>query len=120
MNEFDPPSRHHILHERAFWNAHKSAMRLRTTHSLIPRIYRSTHDELHDNCPPVPILGTYALFRTAMAFEPVGETFQDIDLLCKAIDRGTKRSHPLERDVGGLAIESIRNQIPFIRDGLVL
>lgn len=117
--EFDTPSRHHILNEKAFWTAHRSAMRLRTMHSLIPRIYRSVHDELHDNCPPVPVLGSYALFRTSTAFEPVGETFQDIDRLCKAIDKGTKLSHPLERDMGGLAIESIRLQIPYIREGLV-
>lgn len=111
--------RHHLLYEKSFWEAHTSTQRLRRTHSLIPRIDREVHEEIHDNCPPVPILGTYVMKRVGMLFEPTDNTFQDIDLLCRAMDKATKHSTTIERELAGLSIEALRLQIPFVREGLV-
>ena len=113
-------SRHHILHERASWNARPEFKQLRGTPSLIPRIDRDVHDDLHANCPAVPILGSYAMRRVNMLFEPSGNTFEDIDRLSSAFDRATRhpRAHQLERDLAGVAIETIRLQIPYLKDGL--
>jgi len=111
-------SRHHIAHEAVFWNAHSSTRAIRQTHSLIPRIDRGVHDELHRACNPVPVLSTYVMNRVNMQFEPIDSTFRDIDLLCRAFDRATKRSTTIEREMAGLAIESIRAQIPYIQEGM--
>lgn len=112
-------SKHHILHERASWSARPEFKQLRGTPSLIPRIDRDVHDALHAHCPAVPILGSHAMRRVNMLFEPTGDTFEDIDGLSRAFDKATKhpRAHQLERDLAGLAIETMRLQIPYIREG---
>lgn len=113
--------RHHLLYERAQWNSSKYGKELRGTPSLIPHIDRELHDEIHRNCPPVPMLGNYALARTLTGFEPTTNTIQTIGRLQSALERATRpsRAHPLERDLAGLAIEALDLQIPFIREALL-
>lgn len=113
-------SRHHILFEASAYNSRPEARALRTTHSLIPRIDRDIHDDLHTFCPSVPLLGSQALLKVCEYFNPTGDTMRDMDGLMSAIERSTRsRSfHPLERDLGGLAIESIETQRPYIEKGL--
>ncbi len=113
-------SRHHILHERFAWTARGEAKRLRDTQSLIPRIDRELHDELHLACPHVPLLGSHALQAVNHIFEPTGNTMDDMDGLMSAIERASRhpRAHMIERDLAGLAIEAIDLQRPFIKKGL--
>jgi hypothetical protein len=114
-------SNHHIMHERFAWTSRPEAKELRDTRSLIPRIPRDIHDELHIQCPHVPLLGSYALQNVARLFEPTGRTLDDMDGLMSAIERASRhpRAHMIERDLAGLAIEAIDLQRPFVRKGLI-
>lgn len=112
---------HHILHHRQEWSLRPYARQLRETPSLIPRIDRDAHESLHANCPPVPLLGHYALMGTVARFQPTGDTLRDISGLQSAMEQATRSSrfHPIERDLAGLAIEALDLQIPFIKEGLI-
>lgn len=117
----DRMSRHHILHEHTAWASRGDARDLRNTQSLIPRIPTEVHRELHEQCPHVPLLGSYALRAINNdLFVPTGRTLQDMDGLMSAIERASRhpRVHMIERDLAGLAIEAIDLQRPFIRKGL--
>jgi hypothetical protein len=113
--------RHHILHDRRSWSVRPESLKLRNTPSLIPRIDRDVHEALHEDCPPVPTLGVYAVRNTLELFHPTGDTFRDMDSLMMAMNKGTKdpRFHPLERDLAGLAIEAIELQREWIVKGLL-
>jgi hypothetical protein len=83
---------------------------------------RGAHKELHRHCPAVPVLGHIALFRTLRAFEVErGDTFQTLDNLCFAIEEANNspKAHQLERAMGDIAIDALRLQIPFLRQGIV-
>lgn len=114
--------RHHILFERSTWSSNSEAQRLRSTRSLIPRIDREVHDEIHNHLETVPLLGRKAMFRVVNLFEPTGNTITDIDQLARAIDRATKpgSSPQNERDLGGLAIEALFLQRRILSSNLRL
>jgi len=111
---------HHILHNRLEWSLRPESKRLRETPSLIPRLDRETHDEIHRTCPPVPLLGYYALMRVNKLFEPSRNTLESIDSLLDAIDEANHhpKAHPLERQLGDAAMWAIELQIPAIADAL--
>lgn len=110
-------SAHHLLFERTAWTSRNDAIALRTTHSLIPRIDRDIHSELHDLCPPVPLLGSQALRMTLNEFEPEGNTFVDIDKLLVAIEasNNTRFAHDIDKQLSYLAIEALELQRNFLR-----
>lgn len=109
-------SRHHVLHERTAWMSRPDARDLRTTHSLIPNLERDLHDELHFNCPPVPLLGSFALREINQDFYTTNDTNRDIDQLMLLIEKAGKhpRAHPLETRLAGLAVQALYLQRPFI------
>lgn len=113
--------RHHILNPRLEWSLRPAARRLRGMPALIPRIDREAHEALHEHCPPVPLLGVYALMGTLERFEPTGYVPDDMDLLMQSIEKATRhrKVFALERDLAGLAIEAIELQRPYIIQGLV-
>lgn len=105
--------RHHVLNTKNHWSSIKEAKQLRD--SYVYRIDREVHNDIHKYCPPVPLLGYYALRGVLRNINPTGEPLQDLDELCSAIDLTNKhpKAHPIERDLGALSIEAIRLQIPF-------
>lgn len=113
---------HHILFNRQEWELRSESKLLRQTPSLIPRLDREVHEELHRACPAVPILGYYALFRTLRSFEESDDTLESVDSLMFAIEAAgnSPKAHPIERSIGELAVQAIDLQRPFIREGLVL
>lgn len=113
--------RHHIINPRAEWTLRPAGREIRNTQSLIPRIDREIHEAIHDECPPVPLLCYNALKLTVQKFEPVHNTLKDMDNLMSAIEQATRhpRTHPIERDLAGLAIEAIDLQRPYIMEGLI-
>lgn len=117
----DRLSNHHVLHEAWAWDSFKAAKQLRDVRSLIPRIPRDIHTDLHEACPHVPILGAHALLGVQRHFEPTGFVLDDMDGLMSAIEKASRnpRAHMLERDLAGLAIEAIELQRPFIKEGLI-
>jgi len=110
-------SRHHILFERTAWMSRPDAARVRSARSLIPIIDRVDHDVLHEHCPPVPLLGAYALRSIAQDFVPQDDTFKTIDALLAAIHAASlhPRAHQLERRLADVAIESIELQRNFLK-----
>lgn len=105
--------RHHILFTRNHWTSTKEAKELRN--SYVYRIDREIHDDIHKYCPPVPLLGYYALTSVLRNVKPTGEPIRDIDELSSAIELSTKhhRVHPIERDLGELSIQALQLQSKF-------
>lgn len=111
---------HHILFNRQEWTLRPDAESLREQTLLKPKMDREIHNELHRNCPPVPLLGYYALFRVHRDFEVGDDTFETIDNLLGAIELANKspKSHSIERSLGELTIQAIDLQRPYIREGI--
>jgi hypothetical protein len=76
---------------------------------MIPVLRRGDHDIMHQVVPIVPALGHNTLRNVPELWTPRGNTLQDIDSLCLAIDKASAphRVHQLERDLAGLAIEAL-------------
>jgi hypothetical protein len=113
--------RHHILHHRVEWTLRSNAERLRESPPLVPSIPREVHNEIHANCPPVPLLGHHALLRTVASYQPLwGDTMGSMDNLMFAMEQAQQhpRAHPIERDLADLAIQAVDLQRPYIREGL--
>lgn len=112
---------HHLLNTARQWNAEPIGKKLRENGSLIFRIDREVHEELHREVPPVPLLGHYALLGTIQRYQPSYDPTKDLDALCLAMDKTVRgsRFNPIERELAGLAMEVIQLQKPFIYEGLV-
>lgn len=110
-------SRHHIAFERTAWTSRPDAAAIRSTPSMIRTIDRIDHNELHIQCPPVPLLGAYALRSVAHGFIPHTDTFKTIDALLGAIQAASRhpRAHELERRLAGLTMESLELQRNFLK-----
>lgn len=110
--------KHHILHSRRNWSVSKESRALRA--SYLYELDRETHEELHRVCPEVPLLGYYALSNVLNDVHPINEPSHDLDELTRAIERSTThyRVHPIERELGYLAVEAIQLQKNFIVDDL--
>jgi len=83
---------------------------------------RVVHQELHKAVEFVPMLGRSTLALIARDFRPVrGDHLKTIDELLFEIE--DKRMNPkvgrVERTIGELAIFSIEQQLPFIREGII-
>lgn len=112
---------HHIFNTKGQWTSSAEAASLRNQPSLIPKIDREVHNELHANCPAVPLLGYHALMRVNKEFYPQRNTLDSIDDLLLAINSAAKheKAHHIERSLAQLAAHAIELQIPFIREGLI-
>ena len=111
---------HHLLWDRVSWSTRLESRYLRETPSLVPRIERVTHNEIHAECPIIPVLGFHALQRVIRTFQPIGNTMHDIELLQLSIDKGTKhpKTHPVERSMAELTLHAIDLQKPFLQEAL--
>ena len=108
---------HHILNNRVEWTARPEAKKLRESQGLVPKIDRELHDEIHRNCPPVPLLGFYALKRTLREFQPHPDTLISMDNLMFAIEiaGGNPKAHNIEKELASLAVQAIDLQRAFLR-----
>ena len=111
-----PSSRHHVLHDRVQWNAVPLGKRLRCDSGLIVPLDRDTHDELHDECPAVPLLGFHALRNTLNYYNRTNNPIRNVDNLMLAIEKSANhyKSHPIDRELGLLAVEAIDLQRPYL------
>lgn len=112
---------HHILFERTMWESRADATKLRQNHTLIPTLEIPLHDELHDNCPVVPLLGSRALLAIRNDFRPGRNTMESIDRLLMAIERSTKlpNLHQIEKQMAQLAIMAIEAERFYIKGNIV-
>lgn len=108
---------HHVLWPRQEYTLRPEAKKLRESQGLVPKIDRSLHDEIHRNCPPVPLLGFHALQRTLREFQPHPDTLISMDNLMFAIEISGKhpKAHDIERELAALAVQAIDLQREFLR-----
>lgn len=113
--------RHHILFPNREWSLRREGLYLREQETLKPVIDRDVHNELHRNCPPVPLLGYHALRRTMKLWEPGETPLRSLANLTEAIDASTRtpRAHRLERELAYLTIQALDLQAPYISEGLL-
>lgn len=111
---------HHILHNRQEWTLRPDARRLRDRPTLIPRIERSIHNEIHATCPAVPPLGYYALRLVAERFHEGKDTLSSMDNLMAAIEVSSRhpRAHQIEKDMAQLSIHAIELQRPILSEAI--
>jgi len=107
---------HHSVFERVAWQSSNEALRIRN--SIITPTPIALHQELHRECPPVPLLDHTSLVQAERAYRPANDPIQSIDRLIGAIETTTKRGHPVSREVGFLAMEALEVQKPFIIEAL--
>lgn len=112
---------HHVMNpERVHANTYKEAAYIREL-LLARNIPRFIHNQLHTETAPVPMLGFHALRRVANDLDPYYEYVQDgIDDFCSAVERSNQhpKCKPMERRLGEVVIETVREQLPYLNDGL--
>jgi len=110
---------HHVIFNRQEWNLRPEAQAIREHPSLIPRLDRAVHEELHRECPPVPLLGFYALKRTLKEWYPQRDTLESMDSLLFAMDLAaqSEKAHLIESELVRLAMQAVELQKPFIKEG---
>jgi len=111
---------HHILHNKQEWSLRPESKALRETSSLVVRLDRPLHEELHRECPAVPLLGIHALERTLRTYEGHSSHLVSMEHLMTAIEQSANhpKAHIIEKHLAELAIWSIDLQRPFVADGL--
>ena len=111
---------HHLLFTKKEWELRPDGLALRQTKLLRPLISRETHNAIHRNVPPVPVLGYISLGQVRRFFDPGDTVFQAVDGFCRAIEQSARmpRAHELETDLGNVAIASLRLQLPFLAEEL--
>lgn len=112
---------HHTMYaERVHANTYREAQYIREL--LVARkLPRDIHEQLHAGTSPVPLLGFHALRRIANDLDPYYPQIQDgIDDWCFAVEQSNKhpKAKPMERLLGQVAIETLREQIPYLDEGL--
>lgn len=112
---------HHIVSPRKVHaGTYGEALYIRD--ALIARGFpRPIHEQLHANTAPIPLLGYHALRRVARDIQPYYEHVQDgIDDFCTAVEASNEHrsAKPMEIRLGELVIETMREQLPFINEGL--
>lgn len=77
---------------------------------------REEHNELHKVCPEVPVLGYHALRNVLDNYYSTSRPESNFDNLLMGIEQASKhyRAHPIERELGLLAVEALELQKPFI------
>lgn len=108
---------HHIMNSARVHNSYEPSAYIRSV-MLVRNMPRHLHEELHRKTATVPLLGYHALQRVAREMKPYYEDPLDsIDDFSFAVDLANK--HPkakrVERMLGELTVETVREQIPFIR-----
>lgn len=111
-------NRHHIIHPRRPHTIYEESKQLRNSRLLIPRLDKDIHEELHQNCPEVPLLGYVALKRTLIAFNSTfaHSSLEAVDNLQFSIDRATKHEGYVQRELGELAIYSLDMQKQYLEE----
>jgi hypothetical protein len=109
---------HHILSERCAWEARPESKRLRRHGGLIVRMAQEPHTALHEACTAVPIPNVYMLRGIARAYVMGREPLESLDNFCFAVEEAAQHPKAIDIDkrLGDIMIDSIRMQIPFIKE----
>lgn len=113
---------HHGLFTKSAYESQSSTKMLRNNQWLIMPLDEATHRELHVDLPALPLLSPNSAQSVLKNFRPVaGNYIASMFSLMEAIGDANKhpRATPIEKEIGGLLINGLELQIPFIQDGLV-
>jgi hypothetical protein len=79
---------------------------------------RELHNEIHDNCPAVPLLGHHTLMRVNRDFTEGRTSIQSMENLMSAIETAGNypRAHSIEKELANLAVWALDLQRPFIAE----
>lgn len=111
---------HHIAHDRTSWQARPQARDIRNNPGLHAYMYDEPHRELHRNTGIVPPPDYDSLIYVSNRLYEGRDPIKGIDEYCKYLEEAVNRPNikPLVKKLGLLSIESMREQIPYILDGL--
>lgn len=117
-----PSQRHHGLFPRVLHDADKTTKQLRRSEWMIPRLDGDAHKALHKEVSIVPVPTHYMVGRIANGFHQVrGNYVETFENYARAVEDAM--AHPkctyIERELGGLIVYAITQQIPFINEGLI-
>jgi len=109
---------HHLLTERCAWEARPESKRLRRQGGLIVKMAQEPHTALHNACTAVPIPNVYMLRGIARAYERQPRVLDSLDNFCFAVEEAAQHPKAIDIDkrLGDIMIDSIRMQIPFIKE----
>ena len=110
--------KHHLIFDRVSWTSRPEAKRLREDRSLIVRLDRSEHNELHRHAVAIPLLGYHALVRTLRDYEAGDTPLESVDNLMSTIEKVGQHpaAHPIEKKLSELAVWALDLERPFIAD----
>lgn len=113
---------HHVLFERRLWESNQPNKELRGKHGLIVNLDRDAHEELHRNVAMVPPFN-YVFGRQVLNLyrDNPDDHIRSIHNLMRSTQEAMKhpRMSDLERSLGGLVMQSLELQLPFIREGAI-
>ena len=111
-----PFDRHHVVHNRQEWSLRPEAFAIREHPSLITRIDRQLHNEIHRACPAIPLLGFHTLRRVLHIWEPDTDISKSVDNLSMAMEEAANhpRSSYVESELARLAAHAVNLQLPFL------
>lgn len=113
---------HHGLFTKAAYESQSPTKMLRNNQWLIMPLDEQTHRALHVDIPALPLLSPNSAQSVLRDFRPVaGNYIASMFSLMEAIGDANRhpRATPIEKEIGGLLINGLELQIPFIQDGLV-
>ena len=112
--------RHHVVFEKVAWSSRPEAKRIREHPSLIQRMDREDHNEIHRHCTIIPLLGYFGLQRTLANFEPGKDTLESMGNLMLAFEAAGNhpKAHPIDKKLAELSAWAVDLQRPFIADVL--
>jgi len=115
-------NRHHPIHDRQEWTLRPEAEYIREHPTLIFPMEVPLHSHLHNVCPSIPLLGVHALKFIVREWEPDTDKLVSLENLQTTIAAAGNhhKAHPVERQLGDLAIHAIDLQKPFLRESLSL
>lgn len=112
--------RHHLLFERAIWDAHRPNKELRHQNGLQIPMKACVELALHDEVKSVPV-PNYRLGAAILElYVDSLDHLEAIENLIRAVDQATANPHSAqsERQLGGMFISAIEQQLPFIKEGM--
>lgn len=114
---------HHVLFHRSQHESNEDSKWVRRNAGLLVPMDIDVHDELHAKTPGVPPLDIYMVRRvkSIMRKNLTPDPIRNIDTYCWAIEEamGHPKAYEVEKAVGNAAIQAVRMQLPFIREGIV-
>jgi len=111
---------HHLLYEKAVWEATIPTRKLRQMGSLILPMNIDIEEELHRQITTVPLLDRHTAAHTLREYVPTSYYLRNVTGLMTAIEAGARhrRTTMLQRNLAELTVHAIELQLPFIRNGL--